>query len=175
MNWTQVTYFILKQLFLTFLLLILDACCELWHMLAFLRWKKIMILDFRLLSSVTKFPAPGAFFEKSYCRNYHSYCRIRKVVLTRAHTSLFISSLLWISEVHFYFLNTIVPFFFPLSGSLDMSRSNSMTSSGQCRLSPLIPCIQDSSQLYDFCVKILFKLHASLPSEILAGMIFFWR
>jgi hypothetical protein len=42
-----------------------------------------------------------------------------------------------------------------------MSRSNSMMSSGQCRLAPIIPCIQDSSQLYDYCVKILFKLHAS--------------
>ncbi|GLH09480.1 uncharacterized protein GBIM_14586 [Gryllus bimaculatus] len=54
-------------------------------------------------------------------------------------------------------------------GSLDMSRSNSMMSSGQCRLAPLIPCIQDSSQLYDYCVKILFKLHASLPPDTLAG------
>ncbi|XP_063225058.1 huntingtin-interacting protein 1 isoform X2 [Bacillus rossius redtenbacheri] len=54
-------------------------------------------------------------------------------------------------------------------GSLDMSRSNSMTSCGQCRLAPLIPCIQDSSRLYDYCVKILFKLHASLPPDILAG------
>lgn len=54
-------------------------------------------------------------------------------------------------------------------GSLDMSRSNSMTSSGQCRLSPLIPCIQDSSQLYDYCVKLLFKLHSSLPPDTLVG------
>ncbi|PNF18448.1 hypothetical protein B7P43_G09027, partial [Cryptotermes secundus] len=54
-------------------------------------------------------------------------------------------------------------------GSLNMSRSNSMMSSGQCRLAPLIPCIQDSSQLYDYCVKILFKLHASLPPDTLAG------
>ncbi|KAH8038977.1 hypothetical protein HPB51_004132 [Rhipicephalus microplus] len=45
-------------------------------------------------------------------------------------------------------------------GSLDMARSNSMTNSGQCRLAPLIPCIQDSSQLYDYTVKVLFKLHA---------------
>ncbi len=45
-------------------------------------------------------------------------------------------------------------------GSLDMSRSNSMTNAGQCRLAPLIPCIQDSTQLYDFSVKVLFKLHA---------------
>lgn len=54
-------------------------------------------------------------------------------------------------------------------GSLDLSRSNSMTSCGQCRLAPLIPLIQDSSQLYDICVKILFKLHASLPADLLSG------
>ncbi|ELT94289.1 hypothetical protein CAPTEDRAFT_179070 [Capitella teleta] len=54
-------------------------------------------------------------------------------------------------------------------GSLDMSRSNSMTSSGQCRLSPLIQCIQDSCQLYDRLVKILFRLHSSLPADTLSG------
>nr|XP_022901178.1 huntingtin-interacting protein 1 isoform X1 [Onthophagus taurus] len=54
-------------------------------------------------------------------------------------------------------------------GSLDMSRSNSMTSAGQCRLAPLIPCIQDASKLYDYCVKILFKLHSSLPPDTLQG------
>ncbi|KAL0272699.1 UNVERIFIED_CONTAM: hypothetical protein PYX00_005571 [Menopon gallinae] len=54
-------------------------------------------------------------------------------------------------------------------GSLDMSRCNSMMSSGQCRLAPLIPCIQDSSRLYDYCVKILFRLHSSLPPDTLFG------
>ncbi|KAG7189683.1 hypothetical protein KM043_017354 [Ampulex compressa] len=53
--------------------------------------------------------------------------------------------------------------------SLDLSRSNSMTPSGQCRLAPLIPCIQDASQLYDCCVKILFKLHGALTADTLAG------
>lgn len=50
-----------------------------------------------------------------------------------------------------------------------MSRCNSMMSSGQCRLAPLIPCIQDSSRLYDYCVKILFRLHSSLPPDTLIG------
>lgn len=50
-----------------------------------------------------------------------------------------------------------------------MSRANSMTSAGQCRLAPLIPCIQDASKLYDYCVKILFKLHSALPPDILQG------
>ncbi|KAK6626211.1 hypothetical protein RUM43_006517 [Polyplax serrata] len=54
-------------------------------------------------------------------------------------------------------------------GSLNMSRCNSMMSSGQCRLAPLIPCVQDSSRLYDYCVKILFKLHSSLPPDTLIG------
>lgn len=54
-------------------------------------------------------------------------------------------------------------------GSLGLSRSNSMTSCGQCRLAPLIPCIQDASQLYDYCVKILFKLHGALPADTLKG------
>ncbi|KAG8040857.1 hypothetical protein G9C98_001845 [Cotesia typhae] len=54
-------------------------------------------------------------------------------------------------------------------GSLDLSRSNSMTPCGQCRLAPLIPCIQDASQLYDYCVKILFKLHGALPADTLKG------
>ncbi|BES95679.1 Huntingtin interacting protein [Nesidiocoris tenuis] len=54
-------------------------------------------------------------------------------------------------------------------GSLDMSRSNSMTNCGQCRLAPLIPMIQDSNQLYDCCVKLMFKLHASLPPDLLSG------
>lgn len=58
-------------------------------------------------------------------------------------------------------LHTKCWLYFLVFGSLNMSRSNSMMSSGQCRLAPLIPCIQDSSQLYDYCVKILFKLHAS--------------
>lgn len=44
-----------------------------------------------------------------------------------------------------------------------------MTVSGQCRLAPLIPCVLDASQLYDYCVKILFKLHSTLPADTLAG------
>lgn len=66
-------------------------------------------------------------------------------------------------------LHTIITCSFSVFGSIDRSRSNSMTSSGQCRLSPLIPCIQDASKLYDFCVKILFKLHSELSPDILAG------
>ncbi|XP_052128938.1 huntingtin-interacting protein 1 isoform X2 [Frankliniella occidentalis] len=69
----------------------------------------------------------------------------------------------------FDYMDKILALQSAIFGSLDMSRSNSMTSCGQCRLAPLIPCIQDSSQLYDYCVKILFKLHSELPADTLQG------
>ncbi|CAK9800304.1 Huntingtin-interacting protein 1 [Anthophora plagiata] len=56
-----------------------------------------------------------------------------------------------------------------VTASLKNTPSNSMTVSGQCRLAPLIPCVLDASQLYDYCVKILFKLHGALPADTLAG------
>lgn len=59
--------------------------------------------------------------------------------------------------------------FVSVFGSLNMARSNSMTSAGQCRLAPLIACIQDASKLYDYCVKIMFKLHLALPPDTLTG------
>ncbi|KAK4876246.1 hypothetical protein RN001_012668 [Aquatica leii] len=69
----------------------------------------------------------------------------------------------------FDYLDNILELQAAIFGSLDMSRSNSMTSAGQCRLAPLIMCIQDASRLYDYCVKILFRLHSSLPADILNG------
>lgn len=42
---------------------------------------------------------------------------------------------------------------------LDRCHDNSMTASGQCKLYPLMLVIQDSCQLYDCLVKMLFKLH----------------
>lgn len=50
--------------------------------------------------------------------------------------------------------------FFPVFSSLDMSRSVSVTAAGQCRLAPLIQVILDCSHLYDYTVKLLFKLHS---------------
>lgn len=41
-----------------------------------------------------------------------------------------------------------------------MSRSVSVTAAGQCRLAPLIQVILDCSHLYDYTVKLLFKLHS---------------
>nr|CAB3252943.1 huntingtin-interacting protein 1 [Phallusia mammillata] len=53
--------------------------------------------------------------------------------------------------------------------TLDMSRAVSLTGPGQCRLSPCILVILDSSQLYDYVVKLLFKLHTCLPPDTLSG------
>lgn len=50
-----------------------------------------------------------------------------------------------------------------------MYHVNSMTQAGQCRVAPLIPCVQDSSPLYDCLVRIMFKLHSQLPNELLTG------
>lgn len=44
-----------------------------------------------------------------------------------------------------------------------------MTPAGQCRLAPLIPLIQDSNPLYDHLVRIMFRLHANLPPDLLNG------
>lgn len=54
--------------------------------------------------------------------------------------------------------------------SLDQSRSNSMTTTGQCHLNPLIICIEDSSLLYDYIVRILFKLHEGTNESLLTSM-----
>ncbi|CAH0554593.1 unnamed protein product [Brassicogethes aeneus] len=69
----------------------------------------------------------------------------------------------------FDYIDNILELQTAIFGSLNMARSNSMTNAGQCRLAPLIPCIQDASKLYDYCVKIMFKLHGTLQPDILQG------
>lgn len=43
---------------------------------------------------------------------------------------------------------------------MDANGAKSTTSAGQCRLTPLIPLILDSSFLYHFSVRLMFKLHS---------------
>jgi len=45
---------------------------------------------------------------------------------------------------------------------LDRANENSMTLTGQCKLYPLVLAVQDSCQLYDYLVKVLFKLHKGM-------------
>ncbi|XP_066262673.1 huntingtin-interacting protein 1-like isoform X2 [Euwallacea similis] len=54
-------------------------------------------------------------------------------------------------------------------GSLNASNSNSMTSAGQCKLFPLMVCIEDALKLYDYCVKMLLKMHITLTHNVLTG------
>ena len=46
---------------------------------------------------------------------------------------------------------------------------SSSTHSGQNRLTPCVPVIMDTQELYSMCVKFLLILHNELPSEPLAG------
>ncbi|XP_043574649.1 huntingtin-interacting protein 1 isoform X2 [Chiloscyllium plagiosum] len=69
----------------------------------------------------------------------------------------------------FDYLECELNLFQAVFSSLDMSRSVSVTAAGQCRLAPLIQVILDSSHLYDYTVKLLFKLHSCLPADTLQG------
>lgn len=80
-----------------------------------------------------------------------------------------INNFFQISVEMFDYMDEILSLQNAVFNSLDSARSNSMTNAGQCRLAPLIPCIQDSSLIYDYLVKLLFKLHSSLPPDILIG------
>lgn len=67
-----------------------------------------------------------------------------------------------------------VPFFISVLVIRQLNSSIAITSltSGQCRLAPLIQVIQDSSHLYHFTVKLLFKLHACKIYIILKKKLF---
>lgn len=69
----------------------------------------------------------------------------------------------------FDYLDDLIALQATIFNSITTFHVNSMTSAGQCRLSPLIPLIQDSNQLYDFLVRIMFKLHGNLPNDVLQG------
>lgn len=60
-----------------------------------------------------------------------------------------------------------LPWSVPVIRQLNSSIAISSLTSGQCRLAPLIQVIQDSSHLYHFTVKLLFKLHACKIYHIL--------
>ncbi|XP_053130661.1 huntingtin-interacting protein 1 isoform X2 [Hemicordylus capensis] len=69
----------------------------------------------------------------------------------------------------FDYLECELNLFQTVFNSLDMSRSVSVTATGQCRLAPLIQVTLDCSHLYDYTVKLLFKLHSCLPADTLQG------
>lgn len=67
----------------------------------------------------------------------------------------------------FDYLDEIIALQATIFNSITTFAVSSMTSAGQCRLLPLIPCIQDSNQLYDFVVRLMFLLHANLQEDLL--------
>lgn len=82
------------------------------------------------------------------------------------------------NDINFYFqlgveifdyLDEILELQIKIFQSINSYRMSSMTPQGQCRLAPLIPLIQDSNQLYDFAVRLMFKLHSHLPNDLLSG------
>ena len=53
--------------------------------------------------------------------------------------------------------------------TFDAGKSHSLTNSGQCRLSALIPCINDSAKIFDLLSKTMKILHRALPWDTLSG------
>lgn len=53
--------------------------------------------------------------------------------------------------------------------TLDLKKYNSLTTIGQSHLSPLVSCLQDSTLIYDYLVKMMFRLHSELPVSTLEG------
>uniref|UniRef100_A0A914DPV0 Huntingtin interacting protein 1 n=1 Tax=Acrobeloides nanus TaxID=290746 RepID=A0A914DPV0_9BILA len=56
-----------------------------------------------------------------------------------------------------------------VTNTMESLRWSSLVPQGQCLLAPLILVILDTSKLYDFLVKVIFKLHATCPPDMLAG------
>lgn len=69
----------------------------------------------------------------------------------------------------FDYLDDIIALQATIFNSMSQFGVSSMTTVGQLRLTPLIPCIQDSNQLYDFSVRLMFLLHANLPEDLMTG------
>ncbi|XP_026845723.1 huntingtin-interacting protein 1 [Drosophila persimilis] len=69
----------------------------------------------------------------------------------------------------FDYLEDIIALQLQIFSSINTYRMSSMTQQGQCRLAPMICLIQDSNSLYDNSVRIMFKLHESLPNDVLSG------
>ncbi|PIK51652.1 putative huntingtin-interacting protein 1 isoform X2, partial [Apostichopus japonicus] len=80
-----------------------------------------------------------------------------------------INNLFQMSVEIFDYLDALINLEEAIFGSFDLSKNISTTASGQCRLAPLIPVVVDSGQLYDFSVRLLYKLHACLPQDTLSG------
>ena len=60
---------------------------------------------------------------------------------------------------------TLLFVLFPVFSTFNLARSMSVAPAGQCRLAPLVQVILDCGLLYDYSVRLLFKLHACKSSN----------
>ncbi|KAI6176551.1 hypothetical protein M3Y97_00810300 [Aphelenchoides bicaudatus] len=66
-------------------------------------------------------------------------------------------------------LDELIAFKTAVLSLVDSFRWTSMIPQAQCLLAPLILVILDTSVLYDLSVKVIFKLHETLPADVLSG------
>ncbi|KAI0990301.1 hypothetical protein GJ496_004364 [Pomphorhynchus laevis] len=67
------------------------------------------------------------------------------------------------------YLDCILDFQKSVFASIHQDGTFSHTAQGQCRLSPLVCCIQEANCLYDLLVKMLFEMHTALKQGDLDG------
>lgn len=117
-------------------------------------------------------PTPNYIF----CKN-EAIDKIVNICLDQSYKGLEMNTLCIGSSVYYilvivvllYKMVELITCVWSVFDSLGNARANSMTASGQCRLAALIPCAQDASHIYDCNVRLLFRLHASLPPDTLTG------
>ena len=66
-------------------------------------------------------------------------------------------------------LDELITFKTAVLSLVDSFRWTSMIPQAQCLLSPLITVLLDVSVLYDMAVKVIFKLHETLPPDVVSG------
>ncbi|XP_018322031.1 huntingtin-interacting protein 1 [Agrilus planipennis] len=71
----------------------------------------------------------------------------------------------------FDYLDRIIELQSAIFGPINITQNNSdfLSAADQCLLSPIVLCLQDASKLYDYSVKIMFKLHLTVPGEVISG------
>ncbi|KAK3085075.1 hypothetical protein FSP39_023884 [Pinctada imbricata] len=162
--------------------------CHVLHKLLREGHQNVLLDSYKYKATLTDLGKLWGHLKEGYGKLIHAYCKLLAQKLDFHSKNRDIPGKLVLSDEQFaricgadvnnYFeisvemldyMDEILELQHLVFGSLDMSRSNSMTNSGQCRLAPLIMCILDSCQLYDYIVKSLFRLHSSLPPDTLSG------
>ncbi|GAA43295.2 huntingtin interacting protein 1 [Clonorchis sinensis] len=67
------------------------------------------------------------------------------------------------------FLEEILRFHEAIIAAVELEGVGVCTPAAQCKMNPLLLCLQDAAAIYDLIVHILFKLHELLGSDAMAG------